>query len=254
MRTPLSASVLSLLVFAAVGLADQAPAPPQARGLGDSSPNPKQISGRPRFGTDDLTYVRFNGLDFYPYSGAATYVTSGIGRRLTAPGSLEASLHVPSGAVIDYLQLDACDTGGSFMRLEIFQCDPFGFNCASQTNVTTMGAGGCQTVSVSGIGLAVDNESHSLTLEVDDNAGDGTLSIANAIVGYRLQVSEAPAIATFDDVPTDHPYFQFIEALSAAGITAGCLQNPPLYCPDREITRGEMAVYMAKALGLHFPH
>ena len=55
---------------------------------------------------------------------------------------------------------------------------------------------------------------------------------------YRLQVSPAPGVATFDDVPTSHPFFQFIQALVAAGITSGCSAAPPLYCPDAAITRG----------------
>jgi hypothetical protein len=49
-----------------------------------------------------------------------------------------------------------------------------------------------------------------------------------------------------------HPYFRFIEALAAAGITSGC--GAGNYCPDRNVTRGEMAVFLAKALGLHFPN
>lgn len=39
-----------------------------------------------------------------------------------------------------------------------------------------------------------------------------------------------------------------IEALAAIGVTAGC--NPPAsdrFCPDRKVTRGEMAVFMARA-------
>jgi S-layer homology domain len=65
-----------------------------------------------------------------------------------------------------------------------------------------------------------------------------------------LQVSPAPGVATFNDVPTNHPFFQYIEALSASGITAGCQASPPLYCPDATVTRGQMAVFLAKALGL----
>jgi hypothetical protein len=57
--------------------------------------------------------------------------------------------------------------------------------------------------------------------------------------------------ATFFDVPASHPYFRFIEALAASGITAGC--GGGNYCPSQNITRGEMAVFLAKALGLHFP-
>ena len=63
-------------------------------------------------------------------------------------------------------------------------------------------------------------------------------------------VSPAPAQATFNDVPTNHPFFQFIEALKASGITGGCQASPPLYCPDAPLTRGQMAVFLAKALGL----
>ena len=55
---------------------------------------------------------------------------------------------------------------------------------------------------------------------------------------------------TFNDVPTGHPFFQYIEALSASGVTGGCNAAPPLYCPDNFVTRGQMAVFLAKALGL----
>jgi hypothetical protein len=43
-----------------------------------------------------------------------------------------------------------------------------------------------------------------------------------------------------------------VEALSASGITAGC--SPTQYCVNAPITRGEMAVFLAAALGLHFPN
>ena len=69
---------------------------------------------------------------------------------------------------------------------------------------------------------------------------------------YR-QVSPPPAAATFGDVPTSHPFFQFVEALSRSGITAGCNAAPPLYCPDQPLTRGQMAAFLAKGLGLQWP-
>src|SRR5262249_40435624 len=65
-----------------------------------------------------------------------------------------------------------------------------------------------------------------------------------------LPVSPAPATATFNDVPTDHPFFRYIEALHASGITGGCSASPLLYCPDNPVTRGQVAVFLAKALGL----
>jgi hypothetical protein len=68
---------------------------------------------------------------------------------------------------------------------------------------------------------------------------------------WQRRVSPAPATATFGDVPTGHPYFAFVEALVASGITAGC--GGGNYCVDNPITRGEMAVFLAAALGLHWP-
>lgn len=73
-------------------------------------------------------------------------------------------------------------------------------------------------------------------------------------VHWHRRVSPPPAVATFNDVPTNHPFFQYIEALNAAGITGGCQASPPLYCPDATLTRGQMAVFLAKALGLHWPN
>jgi hypothetical protein len=51
-------------------------------------------------------------------------------------------------------------------------------------------------------------------------------------------------------VPTTHLFYQYIEALAAAGITSGC--GGGNYCPDAAVTRGQMAVFLAKALGLHW--
>ena len=53
----------------------------------------------------------------------------------------------------------------------------------------------------------------------------------------------------FDDVPTTHWAFSEIEAIDAAGITGGCSIDPPLFCLDAPITRGQLAVFLAKSLG-----
>ena len=41
----------------------------------------------------------------------------------------------------------------------------------------------------------------------------------------------------------------FIEDSASRGITGGCSTNPPLFCPDAPITRGQMAVFIEAALG-----
>ena len=41
-----------------------------------------------------------------------------------------------------------------------------------------------------------------------------------------------------------------IDALAAAGVTAGCKTEPLSYCPDKSVTRAQMATFLARALGL----
>ncbi len=78
------------------------------------------------------------------------------------------------------------------------------------------------------------------------SAGFGGVRIA-----WRRQVSPPPGSPTFGDVPPLDPAFSFIEALVASGVTVGC--GGGNYCPDSPITRRQMAVFLAKALGLHWP-
>lgn len=51
----------------------------------------------------------------------------------------------------------------------------------------------------------------------------------------------------FDDVGIDHWAVNWIEGLYAGGITSGCSSSPKLYCPDRYITRAEMALFLLRA-------
>lgn len=51
----------------------------------------------------------------------------------------------------------------------------------------------------------------------------------------------------FDDVGIEHWAVNWIEGLYAGGITSGCSSSPKLYCPDRYVTRAEMAVFLLRA-------
>lgn len=54
---------------------------------------------------------------------------------------------------------------------------------------------------------------------------------------------------TFSDVPPSHPFFKDVEAIAAVGVTTGC--GGGKYCPDDEVTRGQMAAFLNRlgALG-----
>ncbi len=56
------------------------------------------------------------------------------------------------------------------------------------------------------------------------------------------------ATGIFDDVPRNHATAAWIEQLYRDGFTAGCSTNPLLYCPNRNVKRAEMAVFILRAL------
>ena len=84
------------------------------------------------------------------------------------------------------------------------------------------------------------------TFGEDEN---GELYLADYGTGkiYQLQYT------TFADVPVAHIFHRYIEGFYNAGITAGCSDSPKMYCPDNSVTRGEMAVFIERAMGNFSP-
>lgn len=80
---------------------------------------------------------------------------------------------------------------------------------------------------------------------------DDTLGLGGVRIVWHRQVAPPPASPTFFDVPASNPFFAQIEALAASEITGGCAGGN--YCPNAPLTRGQMAVFLSKALGLHWP-
>jgi hypothetical protein len=169
---------------------------------------------------------------------------------------IDAPLVLPNGALIDSIELEACDTSATAEVGAILFYYPLNSDntvIPAGGFVLSSGAPGCTTFSSSLTPpIAVNNADNTYFLEIGFIGGSGTAARA-VRVRYRLQVSPAPLTATFPvDVPTGHPLFRFVEALAAAGITSGC--GAGMYCPDGLITRGQMAVFLSVALGLHFPN
>jgi hypothetical protein len=70
-----------------------------------------------------------------------------------------------------------------------------------------------------------------------------------AFLARALDYTAAGSVDSFVD-DNDSPFEADIEKLRAAGVTLGC--NPPVndrYCPDSWVTRGQMAAFLARALG-----
>ncbi|HSO00360.1 MAG TPA: S-layer homology domain-containing protein, partial [Candidatus Nanopelagicales bacterium] len=68
-------------------------------------------------------------------------------------------------------------------------------------------------------------------------------------MGYTGPSGDPACDAGFKDI-CGNPHEADIEWLKAQGLTSGCDTAKGLYCPDHEVTRGPMADFLARALGL----
>ena len=184
--------------------------------------------------------MRVTGIEFFPANGSDGYAGGFLLSRHPINGPLlVAPVHLPSGSIIDYLEIDFCDSlDPQDIQLFLEDCGPLGLVCDKVANVNSFGFPGCSAISTSGFHHQVSDTGSSFGLRALFGAvNNGNSLITGAIVGYRLQVSPAPVTATFLDVPVGHSQHQFVEALFASGITAGCGSGN--YCPDSAVTRGQ---------------
>ena len=232
------------------------------------------------FGVDDLQVVTLSHLAFLPGSSAATYFSTCC--------TQDSHRHPTSGHNTFYAPIDASliPNGSRIEEINFYVEDSTaaadaefgGYLCRNWTHLDgTAQEGECPfTAATTGSpGDTVVTVTPNLTVEYESDVdNDGTadsvryvlaarfglngvsefsfdMKLRGARILFRRQISPAPGTATFGDVPTGHPFFQFVEALAASGITAGCGSSN--YCPDAPLTRGQMAVFLAKALGLHWP-
>ncbi|HEX4441167.1 MAG TPA: S-layer homology domain-containing protein [Thermoanaerobaculia bacterium] len=203
------------------------------------------------YGTTPVSYTVVGSNAFIPSDNTIVY-TNVEYLTSTSGGLFTSNPPLPSGALLVSVQWTFCSPspstapyhaagmlgrGGNEIGFESSASQPIGPGC---TNLTD---------DVSGHNWVVDNQQNRVELAVTPAVTADYFT--EAIIGYRLQVSPAPGTATFGDVPTSHPFFQYVEALAASGITGGCGSGN--YCPDTPVTRGQMAVFLSKALGLQWP-
>jgi len=56
-----------------------------------------------------------------------------------------------------------------------------------------------------------------------------------------------PATGIFTDVDVNQWYAPWVEQLYKEGITKGCSADPLMYCPDRDVSKASMAIFLLKA-------
>ncbi len=217
------------------------------------------------FGTDCCQIMQIPAAAFSPFDGAVAAGESTLGYLYASAfgGFYDfwAPVILPTGARIVFLDLYYYDTSVSadfIVELRAlsggsaFSGPPAGSTVASVSSTDSSGYGYAATQLDYRVNNSVNIHSGAqLILRTSFVFPDGSQRFKGVDIWWRRDVSPAPGTATFPDVPTSDFGFQFVEALAASSITGGC--GGGNYCPDDPVTRRQMAIFIAKALGLHWP-
>ncbi|KGM55132.1 hypothetical protein N800_00440 [Lysobacter daejeonensis GH1-9] len=96
-----------------------------------------------------------------------------------------------------------------------------------------------------------DSYHHGYSVRLEMPTGS-TVRFRGIWVFWARQIAPAPASASFADVPVGHPFFNEVQQLAKSGITLGC--GGSNFCPDQAVTRGQMAAFLSRAMGLHWDY
>jgi len=227
------------------------------RGLGPSSsflPEGATVPGAPEWGTQDFTWVAVPALacaesENQGYTSAFGWVYgSGSGTYRT----FDCSVPLPSGTLIYAMGAEVEDSDASHnITMVLRRYDLYETTYTDLATKTSGGANGTMFLGSVFPDVTINNYAYGYAVRLLLNAPGSTLKFRTLYFAVKRQVSPAPMIATFSDVPVGSFGFQYIEALAASGITSGC--GGGNFCPNEPLTRVQMAIFLAKALGLHWP-
>jgi hypothetical protein len=120
-----------------------------------------------------------------------------------------------------------------------------GFTNTATHESILVGSGGQARVTVSGLTNGVGYHWQARTVESEGTTSGWVAFAGNPETAADFTVS----VVSFVDVGSSEGFWLWIEALFQAGITGGCRTNPPAYCPDDQLSRAEMAVFLLR--GIH---
>lgn len=217
------------------------------------------------FGTDCCQILQIPAAAFSTVDGAVAAGESSLGYLYPSSfgGTFDfwAPVLLPTGARIVFLDLYYYDTSSGLDFVVDLQALSGGSALSGPPGSSTVAS--VSSSGSSGYGYAatqldyrVNNSVHlhngaQLILRTNFGFPDGSQRFKGVDLWWRRDVSPAPGTATFPDVPTSDFGFQYVEALADSGITGGC--GGGNYCPDDPVTRRQMAIFISKALGLHWP-
>ena len=203
------------------------------------------------------TVTNISALAFQPEASGQQYFISGSGGRYIPANQQQffwTALTLPPGSVVDYIGINNLNDGtplvvgaALYSRLD----EGYLFYLVGTSNTP-------HTAWQTDINAAPFNqhlfypESEAYLLRLEFDASANPQYIGAVQVWWRTPVSPASGIPIFNDVPGTDPGYEYIQALASSGITGGC--GGGNFCPDNPVTRRQMAIFLAKALGLNYTH
>ena len=96
-----------------------------------------------------------------------------------------------------------------------------------------------------------DNETFTLTLSDVTGGALGSVSAATVTIVDDVDICPPSFVMPFDDVPQANTHFESIRCIAFLGITNGASEDGTKYEPDGEVSRAQMARFIANLLELH---
>ena len=94
------------------------------------------------------------------------------------------------------------------------------------------------------LGIAMGCDTEPLQFCPDDPVDRGQMA-AILVLAFNLPPAER---AWFVDVNAEHPFAEAIDRIAGWGVTAGCGVDPARYCPQQNVSRAQMATFLARTL------
>jgi photosystem II stability/assembly factor-like uncharacterized protein len=170
------------------------------------------------------------------------------------------SLSVNSGGGQKYLF--AFTHGRGAWRVPLSQSCSFNLSATTGIFTATGGAGSVNVTAPGGCNWTVVNNNPSFITVNSGNGGNGNSTVSFTVAANPGNTPRSGTLTIagqtytvhqvdFLDVPPWHPFFNEIHEIFLAGITLGC--GGGNYCPDSNVTREQMAIFIERALGVFTP-
>jgi S-layer homology domain len=180
-------------------------------------------------------------------------LSPGLGRYTCLPGydlQYYATLDLPAGAVIDLIGVSTATDADAIMGFGLWKRNRDGSK--ELLSGFSFPAHGWATDYAAPAILIDSHLDREYLLEVEQAPSPNFEYFGWVEIWWHRSVSPPPASPTFGDVPTTDLGYSYVEAMAASKITGGC--GGGNFCPDANLTRRQMAIFLAKALGLHWPN